>query len=105
MDKIVYNFFDIHNKDRVIVIASIESEEELDIFKIKELWYKKLCFENDFTKNFQLDNTYFILYKDKIIGIFTPHFGYSFFDVAEHDERVMIKRIFPRLKCHIIGEG
>lgn len=50
-------------------------------------------------------HTYFLLKNDdEIFGILSPHIGFSFVDVAEHDDRVMIKRIFPHLTCHIVGE-
>lgn len=104
MENFIYNVFDISDKNGKVV-TSINSENKLDIDNIKNLGYSKLCFERDFTKNLCIGHTYFILCNDNIIGIFTPHFGYSFFDVAEHDERVLIKQIFPKLKCHIIDEN
>lgn len=51
------------------------------------------------------EDNYFLLKNDtEIFGIFYPYIGFSYVDAAEHDERVMIKRIFPQLTCHIIGE-
>lgn len=53
----------------------------------------------------EVDEKYFMLKDDeKIFGVFCPHKGFSFIDVAEHDERVSIKHFFPELTCHIIGE-
>lgn len=53
----------------------------------------------------EVDEKYFMLKDDeKIFGVFCPHKGFSFIDVAEHDERVRIKHFFPELTCHIIGE-
>ena len=51
------------------------------------------------------DTTYYILKDDKeIFGVISLHKGYTFFDCAEHDDRVIIKCGFPHLKCDIIGE-
>lgn len=51
------------------------------------------------------EDSYFLLKNNtEIFGVFYPHPGFSFIDIAEHDERVMIKKIFPQLTCHIIGE-
>ena len=53
----------------------------------------------------EIDQKYFMLKNKKdIFGVFCPHKGFAFIDVAEHDERVQIKRFFPNLICHIIGE-
>ena len=70
--------------------------------KIYNLQY--LYYEAPF-KNLLLDEKYYMIINDnKIFGVFTMHKGYTFIDCAEHDERVIIKKMFPHLKCDIINE-
>ena len=63
-----------------------------------------LYYEEPFC-NLILDTKYYMIIDDNIIfGVFSMGKGYTFIDCAEHDERVMIKRMFPYLKCNIINE-
>ncbi len=54
----------------------------------------------------QMDENYYLISENpwKIIGVMSLHKGWSFFDRAEHDDRVRIKNVFPDKTCHIIGE-
>lgn len=100
-----FDFYEL-NTTKIHYVGSMifnDSEKRI-ISDIEREWYNNYCYNRDFTKNLEIDTTYFILSDNNIIGVFCPHFGFSFFDIAEHDERVRIKRIFPNLKCNIIGE-
>lgn len=100
-----FDFYELHAIKVNYVGSMIFNDlEKRNILDIEQEWYNTYCYDKDFTKNLKIDTTYFILCENKIIGVFCPHLGFSFFDVAEHDDRIEIKRIFPNLKCNIIGE-
>ena len=76
---------------------------------IKECLLESLFdYPNEITlaEKLELDKTYYLIEEDpwNIIGIISLHKGYTFFDCAEHDDRVIIKTAFPDKKCNIIGE-
>lgn len=73
-------------------------DDFIDEFSNKDLGY-------NMQDHIALDEKYFMLKNDKdIFGVFCPHKGFAFIDMAEHDERLQIKHFFPELTCHIIGE-
>ena len=41
---------------------------------------------------------------NNLFGVFSMHMGYTFIDCMEHDDRVIVKQMFPYLKCNIINE-
>ena len=71
-----------------------------------ELWF----YENERLSIFDLVriddhiNSYILKDNKEIFGVISIHKGYTFFDCAEHDNRVVNKCGFPYFKCDIIGE-
>lgn len=76
-------------------LQSLEEIENYILFEDENI-YKKI----------QIDELYYLIDEEpwRIVGIMSLHKGWSFFDVAKHDDRVRIKKVFPDKTCHIIGE-
>lgn len=78
-----------------------------DIFQTLEEIENYILFENeDIYEKIQIDEFYYLIDEEpwKIIGVMSLHKGWGLFDIAEHDDRVRIKNVFPDKICHIIGE-
>ena len=83
-----------------IIINNISTLQEF-----KELYKTEYLYYNVPFKNFSLNETYYMIADDNILfGVFSMHKGYTFIDCMEHDERVIVKQMFPHLKCNIINE-
>lgn len=66
-----------------------------------------ILFENEnIYKKIQIDELYYLIDEEpwRIVGVMNLHKGWGFFDIAEHDDRVRIKNVFPDKTCHIVGE-
>ena len=66
--------------------GEIQLDKDLDIIEFNE-YYANNClyFEKPF-KEFEIDNTYFIIKNDEEpFGIIALHKGFTFIDCAEHD--------------------
>lgn len=78
-----------------------------DILQTLEEIENYILFENeDIYEKIQIDEFYYLIDEEpwKIIGGMSLHKGWGLFDIAEHDDRVRIKNVFPDKICHIIGE-
>jgi hypothetical protein len=78
-----------------------------DILQTLEEIENYILFENeDIYEKIQIDEFYYLIDEEpwKIIGVMSLHKGWGLFDIAEHDDRVRIKNVFPDKICHIIGE-
>ena len=66
-----------------------------------------ILFENEdiYEKN-QIDELYYLMDEEnwRIVGVMSLPKGWGFFDIAEHDDRVRIKNVFPDKTCYIVGE-
>lgn len=62
--------------------------------------------DEDIYERLQIDEYYYLISEDpwEIVGVMSLHKGWALFDVAEHEDRVRIKNVFPDKICHIIGE-
>lgn len=76
-------------------LQSLEEIENYILFEDENI-YEKI----------QMDEEYYLINENpwKIVGVMSLHKGWGFFDVAEHDDRVRIKSVFPDKCCHIVGE-
>ena len=66
-----------------------------------------ILFENeDIYEKIQIDELYYLIDEEpwRIVGVMSLHKEWGFFDVAEHDDRVRIKNVFPDKICYIVGE-
>lgn len=73
-----------------------------DFIKIYETEY--LYYDTPF-KDFLLDETYYMIADDNnLFGVFSMHKGHTFIDCMEYDDRIIVKQMFPYLKCNIINE-
>lgn len=78
-----------------------------DILQTLEEIENYILFENeDIYEKIQIDEFYYLIDEEpwKIIGVMSLHKGWGLFDIAEYDDRVRIKNVFPDKICHIIGE-
>ena len=83
----------------------IQLDKDLDVIEFNEYYTNNCLYFKKPFKEFEIDNTYFIIKNDEEpFGIISLHKGFTFIDCAEHDERVIIKRAFPDIKCNIVGE-
>lgn len=109
----IYSFIDGKMLSHITYDAlSKEEEASFDILDFENIYNEDLdmrlslayliedCYPED------LGFAGFFILKDEmeILGVWRPYIGFSFFDVAEHDDRVRIKRFMPHLTCNIIGE-
>ena len=60
--------------------------------------------EDSYPDSLGFSGFFFLKDEEEILGVWYPHVGFSYFGVAEYDERVRIKRLMPHLTCDIIGE-
>lgn len=85
--------------------GEIQLDKDLDVIEFNEYYTNNCLYFKKPFKEFEIDNTYFIIKNDEEpFGIISLHKGFTFIDCAEHDERVIIKRAFPDIKCNIVGE-
>jgi len=85
--------------------GKIELKEDLNINEFNEYYQNNYLYNEKPFKNFEIDNIYYIIKNNnKPFGVISLHKGFTFIDCPEHDERVIIKRAFPNIKCNIIGE-
>ena len=66
-----------------------------------------ILFENeDIYEKIQIDELYYLIDEEpwRSVGVMSLHKGWGFFDVAEHDDRVRIKNVFPDKICYIVSE-
>ena len=66
-----------------------------------------ILFENeDIYEKIQIDELYYLIDEEpwRIVGVMSLLKGWGFFDVAEHDDRVRIKNVFPDKIFYIVGE-
>lgn len=78
-----------------------------DILQTLEEIENYILFENeDIYEKIQIDEFYYLIDEEpwKIIGVMSLHKGWGLFDIAEHDDRVRIKNVFPDKICHIISK-
>lgn len=78
-----------------------------DALKSLEEIENYILFENeDIYKKIQIDELYYLIDEEpwRIVGVMSLHKGWGFFDVAEHDDRVRIKKVFPDKICYIVSE-
>lgn len=77
---------------------TLQSLEEIENYILFE--------DEDIYEKIQIDELYYLIDEEpwRIIGVMSLHKGWGFFDIAEHDDKVMIKNVFPDKICHIIGE-
>ena len=86
-------------------IGSIFINENLSFEEQEKQIVENLMSNENFYNNVKLEGYYYLLTDDdKIFGVCGIHKGFLFFDCAEHDDRVIIKKAFPHIKCYIIGE-
>lgn len=73
---------------------------------LKEIENYILFEDENIYKKIQIDKLYYLIDEEswRIVGVMSLRKGWGFFDVAEHDDRVRIKNVFPDKTCHIIGE-
>jgi len=98
----IYNFYELHPiitengvyknlKEKPRIITTIDTHNQGFIEYMEENFYHSLCWDEEFMKNMELNNYYYVVpnsgYK---CYVFSPHLGFSFWDCAEHDDRVMI---------------
>ena len=58
---------------------------------MNENWYDTLVWQEDIQEALELDIKYYVVAEDySDFGVLVLHKGHSFFDTAEHDERVVI---------------
>ena len=94
----------VYGKDKKLIYTmnfdnQISLEDFIDIFEEYNLYLDEV------QDNFKLNETYYIIQDDnEIFGVISLNKGWTFIDCAEHDDRVIIKSVFPELKCNIIGE-
>lgn len=78
-----------------------------DAFQSLEEIENYILFENeDIYEKIQIDELYYLIEEElwRIVGVMSLHKGWGFFDVAEYDDRVRIKKVFPDKICYIVGE-
>lgn len=83
-----------------VIINNISTLQEFEeLYKTEYLYY-----EQPF-KDFVLDEKYYMIADNSnLFGVFSMHMGYTFIDCMEHDDRVIVKQMFPYLKCNIVNE-
>ena len=94
-------FYDIKNNIPKIVYRL---QFNGDITDFAEYYNSELCYLENFNDYFDLDTYYYIIKDEKPFGVISLHKGYNFIDYAGYDDRAIIKRAFPHMKCDIIGE-
>lgn len=95
--------FYFKNKRKIEELPEFNLETQEGISKLEEY----INFNNyDLYNKLNIDKTYYMIKENpwKIIGVINLHKGYTFIDVAEHDQRVIIKSAFPQQNCDIINE-
>lgn len=109
----IYSFIDGKMLSRIDYdTLSKEEEASFDILDFENIYNEDLemrldlafLIEDCYPKDLGYTGFFILKNETEILGIWRPCIGYSFFDVAEHDERVRIKRFMPHLTCNIIGE-
>ena len=98
----IYNFYELHPiingnevyknpKKKPHIVATINTRNQGFIEYMEENFYHGLCWDKEFMGNMELDNYYYAV-PDSGYGcyVFSPHLGFSFWDIAEHDDRVVI---------------
>lgn len=98
-------FYDLWSETPTTKVAKLDKDfNNINDFKD---WYENTYqyYEEPFNDTLQLDITYtMITDKEEIFGVISLHKGHTFIDIAEHDDRVIVKRAFPHMICNIIGE-
>lgn len=93
--------YKIENFTKELVASLPTTIQSLDEIK------NYILFENEnIYKKIQIDELYYLIDEEpwRIVGVMNLHKGWGFFDIAEHDDRVRIKNVFPDKTCHIVGE-
>lgn len=76
-------------------LESLEEIQDYILFEDEKI-YKKI----------QIDEYYYLIKEApwEIVGVMSLHKGWGFFDIAEYEDRVRIKNVFPNEDCQIINE-
>lgn len=63
--------------------------------------------ENKLYDKMKLEQLYYLIEEDpwNIVGVICLNKGYTFIDVAEHNDRVVIKSAFHNKRCNVVGES
>lgn len=98
----IYNFYELHpvfledgvykNPYKKPIIATTLNTGDQDFLTYMDEHYEKeLCWDDDFMDNFNINEKYYIVPDDGYdCYVFTAYKGHTFYDGAEHDERVVI---------------
>lgn len=66
---------------------------------------KLLSSYNEIYDKMEIDKPYYLIEEVpswKIVGVASLYKGYTYIDCADHNDRVIIKTVFPNQKCSII---
>ena len=104
----IIDFYDIDFNKKKKKIGELSFVNSLkDIALLEAIKEKILSFEQDKLRDqMELNKIYYMIEEDpwNIIGVISLHKGYLYIDCAEHDDRVIIKSVFPNKICNIINE-
>lgn len=85
--------YKIENFTKELVASLPTTIQSLDEIK------NYILFENEnIYKKIQIDELYYLIDEEswRIVGVMNLHKGWGFFDIAEHDDRVRIKKCVSR---------
>jgi hypothetical protein len=97
-----YNFYKLnprHRNGRVYkgtkppqIVASLDIPEDMEYWDfMNKNYYSNLVYDDNFMKDIELNKHYYVISEDKKhFGVFSAYKGFSFWDCAEHDDRIVI---------------
>ena len=92
-------------KNEPVQVQTLEVDTE-DFFQyMQEHYDTELVWNDDWMEPFELDEYYYVIDEDFTqFHVFSAHKGYTFYDTAEHDDRVRIAVAFKLTKqqAHIL---
>lgn len=96
-----YYVYDLHprfcggyvykGKEPPKLVMTLDTGDEDYLTFMKNHWYEDYCYKIADESGLELDNTYYIVDEEcKNFYVLSLHKGWTFWDGAEHDERVII---------------
>ena len=98
----IYNLYELHpiitengvyknHKKKPCIVATVDTHNQGFFEYMEEHFYHGLCWDEEFMGNMKLDDYYYVVPDSGYeCYVFSPHLGFSFWDIAEHEDRVMI---------------
>ena len=96
-----YNIYELHpifannkiykSKTAPKLVLTLDTGDKKYYQYMEENWYSNLVWKEDIVGQLNLNRTYYVVSEDYTdFGVLTLYKGHTFFDTAEHDERVII---------------